>query len=87
VNPRGGRDHYPRAFSALLAGCGVKRGTVVGTTDAGGENVTDRPVTEKDLFQTIYRALGIEAKKEFMTPIGRPMKVVEGGAVVEEILA
>jgi uncharacterized protein (DUF1501 family) len=87
VNPRGGRDHYPRAFSAMLAGCGVKRGTVVGATDAGGENVTDHPITEKDLFQTIYAALGVESQKEFMTPIGRPMKLVEGGAPVAELLA
>jgi uncharacterized protein (DUF1501 family) len=87
VNPRGGRDHYPRAFSALVAGCGVKRGTVVGGTDAGGEEVTDHPTSEKDLFQTIYRLLGIRAAKEFMTPIGRPMKLVEGGTAVSEVIA
>jgi hypothetical protein len=87
VNPRGGRDHYPRAFSAVMAGCGVKRGAVVGGTDAGGEEVTDHPTTEKDLFQTIYGLLGIQTKKEFMTPIGRPMKVVEGGTAVRDVMA
>lgn len=87
VNPRGGRDHYPRAFSALMAGCGVKRGSVFGGTNDSGEEVTDHPVTEKDLFQTIYHALGIDAKKEFMTPIGRPLKLVDGGTTISELLA
>jgi len=86
VNPRGGRDHYPRAFSSLLVGGGAKRGTVVGGTDAGGDEVTDSPVTEKDLFQTIYGLLGIDAAKEFMTPIGRPLKLVDGGTRVDSLI-
>lgn len=82
VNPRGGRDHYPRAFSAALAGAGVRGGQVVGSTDDDGTTVTDQPVTEKDLFQTVYHALGIDASHENMSSIGRPIKLVDGGAPV-----
>lgn len=85
INPRNGRDHFPRAFSAALAGCGVRGGQVWGATDDGGDAVQDRPVTEKDFFQTVYKALGIDARKEHMTPIGRPIKFVDGGAAVEEL--
>lgn len=83
VNPRGGRDHYPRAFSAALAGCGVRGGQVLGKTDAGGDEVTDAQMSEKDLFRSIYRALEINPDKEFMSPIGRPIKIVEGGTAVD----
>jgi hypothetical protein len=86
INPRGGRDHYPRSFSAVLAGGGVRGGQVIGATDSGGETVADRPVTEKDLFQTIYQALSINSTKAHMTPIGRPIKYVDGGQVVRELL-
>lgn len=85
VNPRGGRDHYPRAFSALLAGCGVTGGAVVGATDDEGSAVADRPVTPKDLYQTIYRALGIDAEYENVSLTGRPIKLVDEGAAVDEL--
>jgi uncharacterized protein (DUF1501 family) len=85
INPRGGRDHYPRAFDAVLAGGGVKGGQVIGSTDAGGASVEDRPVTVNDLFRTICRSLSINADKENMSSIGRPIKIVDGGAVVNEV--
>lgn len=87
INPRAGRDHYPRAFSAVLAGAGIKGGQVIGRTSAGGEDVLDRPVSAQDLFRTVYAALGIDADKENMSPIGRPIKIVEGGTAVQEALA
>lgn len=86
INPRAGRDHYPRAFNVVLAGGGVRGGQVVGATDAGGVEVTDRPVTVSDLFRTIYTALGIDADHENMSRIGRPIKLVDGGAVIRELL-
>ncbi len=85
INPRGGRDHFPRAFSAALAGCGIRGGQVVGRTTDSGEDVAERPISEKDLFQTLYQALEIDPQKEFMSPIGRPIKLVEGGAAVREL--
>lgn len=84
INPNGGRDHFPRAFSAALAGCGVKGGQVIGATDAGGDSVRDRPISVNDLFQTICQALGIDAGKEYMSSIGRPIKIVDGGEPVRE---
>jgi uncharacterized protein (DUF1501 family) len=87
INPRGGRDHYPRAFNAALAGGGVKGGQVIGQLDAGGESVKDRPVSVADLFRTICHGLAIDAGKENMSSIGRPIKIVDGGEVVREVFA
>ena len=86
INPRNGRDHYPRAFSAAIAGAGVRTGQVLGATGPGGDEVTGSPVTEKDWFQTIYTALKIDPQKENMSPIGRPIKLVDGGSVVKPLL-
>ncbi len=85
INPRGGRDHYPRAFSAALAGGGVKGGQVIGTLDPAGESVKDRPIGVADLFRTICHGLAIDATKENMSSIGRPIKIVDGGEVVKEV--
>jgi hypothetical protein len=85
VNGRGGRDHYPRAFNVAMAGGGVRGGQVIGRTDAGGVDVADRPVSVHDLFQTFCKSLKIDASKENMSSIGRPLKVVDGGQAVEEI--
>jgi uncharacterized protein (DUF1501 family) len=85
INPRAGRDHYPRAFDAVLAGGGVKGGQIIGRTDESGASVADRPVTVNDLFRTICHSLAINADKENMSSIGRPIKIVDGGAVVEEV--
>jgi uncharacterized protein (DUF1501 family) len=86
INARGGRDHYPRAFNVVLAGGGIRGGQVVGATDAGGQEVTERAVTVNDLFRTVYAALGIDADQENMSRIGRPIKLVDGGSVIGELL-
>jgi hypothetical protein len=86
INARAGRDHYPRAFNVALAGGGIRGGQVIGETDAGGEEVTKRPVTVSDLFRTVYTTLGIDADHENMSRIGRPIKLVDGGQVVRELL-
>jgi uncharacterized protein DUF1501 len=87
INANAGRDHYPRAFTSILAGGGVKGGQVIGATDAGGEAVKDRPVSVNDLLRTACHSLGIDADKQNMSSIGRPIKVVDGGAVVKEVFA
>jgi uncharacterized protein (DUF1501 family) len=84
INPRAGRDHYPRAFSVALAGGGIRGGQTIGATDAGGETVTDRAVTVPDLFRTICHSLKIDADQENISSVGRPIKIVEGGEVVAE---
>lgn len=85
VNARGGRDHFPRAFSVAMAGAGVRGGQVIGATNAAGDEIADHPVTEKDLFQSIYRCLKIDAQKENMSPIGRPIRIVDGGKPVKQL--
>lgn len=87
INPRAGRDHFPRAFSVAVAGAKVKPGQVIGTTAAAGDEVKDRPVSTQDLFQTYYRALGLDPATQNMSPIGRPISLVEGGKPVTEVLA
>lgn len=85
INPNSGRDHYPRAFSAALAGGGVKGGQVIGATSEGGDSIKDRPVGVSDLFRTICHAMQIDADKENMSGIGRPIKIVDGGEMVKEV--
>jgi hypothetical protein len=87
INPRGGRDHYPRAFNVALAGGGVKGGQVIGKLTTDGTDVADRPVLVQDLFRSIYHGLGVDADQENMSPIGRPIFVVEGGKVVSELFS
>jgi uncharacterized protein (DUF1501 family) len=82
VNPRGGRDHYPRVFNALLAGGGVRGGQVIGSSTADGTAVADSPVTVPDLFVSVCQSLGVDAAKERMSPLGRPMKIVDGGTAI-----
>jgi hypothetical protein len=85
INPRGGRDHFPRAFNVALAGGGVRGGQVIGATNDAGTEVADRPVTIPDLFRSVYHALGIDGDIENMSGIGRPIKIVDGGEVVSEL--
>ncbi len=87
VNPRGGRDHFPRSFNTVLAGGGVRGGQVVGRTDREGVEVTDRPVTVPDLFATFCRSLGIDSAVENRAPSGRPIRLVDGGSPVDELFA
>ncbi|QDT28961.1 hypothetical protein Enr10x_43090 [Gimesia panareensis] len=87
INARDGRDHYPRVFSAALAGGGVKGGQVIGSSTKDGSAVQDRPVTVTDLFCSICQSLNVNPKKENMSPLGRPMKIVDGGAVVKELFS
>lgn len=87
INARTGRDHYPRAFSAALAGGGIKGGQVIGKTDRLGRAVVERPVEVTDLFCTFCQALQINPRKENLSGVGRPMKIVDGGQPVKELFA
>lgn len=87
INPRGGRDHFPKAFNVALAGGGVRGGQVIGATSNSGTEVTDRPVTIPDLFRSVYHTLKIDADFENMSGGGRPIKIVDGGEVVSELFS
>lgn len=86
VNARGGRDHYPKAFSAWLAGGGVRGGQVIGATNETGGAVVDQPVSPKDLHQSIYQALGVDTTYENTSSSGRPIKLVDEGTPIGGLL-
>lgn len=83
----GGRDHWSRAYSALLAGGGVARGKVVGKTDKIASDVTERPISPKDVLATTYHLLGIDPETTIEDRTGRPSTLVPGGEVIAEALA
>jgi hypothetical protein len=85
INLTAGRDHYPQAWNILLAGAGIKGGSVVGATDARGVEVVRRPITVEDLFCTFCRALDIDPRTETQSNVGRPIKIVEHGRAVAEV--
>jgi hypothetical protein len=86
INNNAGRDHHPRANSVLLAGGGVAKGAVVGRTDAKAEQPADRPVVPADLAATIFTVLGIDPNRQFQTPDGQPIRLVDKGQAIREIL-
>src|SRR5688572_25592501 len=91
INPNLGRDHWPNCWSMALAGGGIKTGQAVGASDERGYNVTERVVTMGDLYATIYKTLGIDWTKEYMSPIGRPVKIANSlddrtGSPVKELV-
>jgi hypothetical protein len=85
INAKAGRDHHPLSFNVALAGGGIQGGRVVGATNDEGTLVDRRPVTVPDLFQTFCRSLGVDAQKEYVSSLGRPLKIVDGGAPVSEL--
>ena len=87
INAQAGRDHWPKVFSNLLAGGGIKRGSVFGSSDATATEPAEDPLTVEDWATTVYHCLGIKADKELMAPGGRPIEIVDGGRVRKELLA
>ena len=87
INPRNGRDHYPRVFSAAVAGAGVRGGQVIGESAADGMSVKADPVSVPDLLQSFCKALHVNPTRENMSPQGRPIKVVDGGKPVAKLFA
>lgn len=77
----GGREHWPGAYSALLAGGGVKGGLVYGRTDAVAGSVKDFPVRPDDLAATLYECLGIPADTILLDSRQRPHAIAEGKPV------
>lgn len=82
VNARSGRDHWPKTFSLLLSGAGIRGGRVIGKTTPDGSDVADQPVSVEDLFQTICAAIGLDASTTLEAPNGRPIKIVDGGQMI-----
>lgn len=81
-----GRDHWPNAFSALVAGGGLRMGQVVGQTNSKSEYPTQDPVTPQDLLATVYRHLGIDYHKSFVNFAGRPVPILPSGRPIPQLL-
>jgi hypothetical protein len=86
----GGRSHYGKCFSALIAGGGFKGGHVVGASDGKGMEVADRPVYPEDLLGSMYELLGIDPDGPLPNPRGMDLKVMpsteESGGRLREIV-
>src|SRR5262245_39688174 len=81
-----GRDHWPDAYSALVAGGGLRMGQVVGSTNARGEYPTAAPLTPQDLLATIYQHLGIDTEHTFTDQTGRPVPVLYHGRPIRQLI-
>ena len=81
INKDAGRDHWPRANCALLAGGGMRVGQVIGATDRLGGEPSERPVTFGEVFATLYSCLGVDVNKVTVPDLtGRPHYLVADGA-------
>jgi len=87
VEARSGRNHYPKAFSGLLAGGGIRGGQAFGRTDDEGREVVENPVPLQDFNATIAYALGLDLEREIVSPSGRPFRVADKGQPVRELFA
>ncbi len=85
INPQGGRDHFPDAWSCVLGGGGIKGGAIIGKTSADGKEVTDRPVTVPEFLATLTAACGVDPHKENISDERRPFKIADGKPIEELI--
>jgi len=86
VNKTAGRDHYPKVFSIVMAGGGIKQGQIYGSTDPTGSEPDNDPLMVADYAATIYHLLGIDWDKNLMAG-NRPVKIVKDGEVAKGLLA
>ena len=86
INKDAGRDHWPKVFSVVLAGGGVKKGYIHGASNSTASEPERDPIGPEDLATTVYHQLGIVADKELMAPGNRPIEIVDGGKVRTELL-
>jgi hypothetical protein len=86
INAQAGRDHWPKVFSVVLAGGGIKRGSVFGLSNSTASEPEENAIGPEDLFYTLYNCLGIVGDKELMAPGDRPIEIIDGGKVRKELL-
>jgi hypothetical protein len=87
INGTAGRDHWPKVFSVVLAGGGIKKGFIYGKSDATASEPEEDGLTVEDLATTVYHQLGIVADKELMAPGNRPIEICDGGKVRKALIA
>jgi hypothetical protein len=86
INKNAGRDHWGPGFSVAIAGGGVQGGQVIGRSDERAERPDEKPKGPEDLSATIHHLMGIRPDDEFLTPEGRPVKIVSDGHVIYDLL-
>jgi uncharacterized protein (DUF1501 family) len=86
INQNAGRDHWPRSWSIVMGGGGLKGGQVIGATDKDGVDVTERPLGVTDVIATMTKGMGIDVATQYTTPRGRPIKIVDGGTPIKELI-
>jgi hypothetical protein len=87
INNDAGRDHWSQCQTVILAGGGIRRGAVVGASDATASLPTTHPYGIQDLLRTVFSLMGVDSDKVYTTPLGRPVPVVNGGRRIDEVLA
>jgi len=87
INGTAGRDHWPKVFSVMLAGGGIKGGMIYGSSNATASEPEQDPVEPGDLATTVYHQLGIVADKELMAPGNRPIEIVDGGKLIRPLIS
>lgn len=86
INNNAGRDHWGPAFTVAVAGGGIQGGRVIGRSDARAERPAGDPRGPEDLCATMYHLLGIDPADEFHTPDGRPVRIVNNGRIMRDLL-
>jgi hypothetical protein len=87
INQTSGRDHWPKVFSVVLAGGGIKQGLIYGSSDATATDPDHDPLGVEDFAATLYHQIGVNPNKRLMSPGNRPIDIVRGGKVVNELIA
>lgn len=87
INATAGRDHWPKVFSVVLAGGGIKKGFIYGSSDSTATEPEEDALTVEDLAMTVYRQLGINAEKKLLAPGNRPIDIVREGKIRKELIA
>lgn len=86
LNPRGGRDHWPRVFSVMMCGGGLPKGMVLGASDRVGESPHEDPITPADLMHTLCIRLGLDPGSHWTSPDGRPVPFNTHGRPIHALL-
>jgi Protein of unknown function (DUF1501) len=87
INPTAGRDHWPKVFSVVLAGGGIKKGSIYGTSDPTATEPQDDALSIEDMAYTLYHLLGIDPDKKLLAPGNRPIIIVDEGKLRKELVA
>ncbi|HWA97347.1 MAG TPA: DUF1501 domain-containing protein, partial [Pirellulales bacterium] len=87
INGRGGRDHWARSWSCVVAGGTMKGGIAVGKTNADGTQVESDPYTSQDLMASVLKSMGVSLETVFTSKNNRPMKIANSGRVIKELFA